>query len=208
MTMSSARSPFGMLKTAFDAVFRQDVALRRGPGGVRVVLKGRDGAVEPPPTSEELERRRLEGELLAAREDLTRLLDEDHAARATMRHLAVVEHALGRLGWQALERVPLDVLQRALQQLEERVSNWSARGLACLRSRMAVTVAERLRREGQPSGEAAAALDSPPEVARQAIDRARTRAAEPEVTEADDADAEQALLAAYGSLVDKSSPGA
>jgi len=195
-----------MLKTAFDAVFRQDVALRRGPGGVRVVLKGRDAAVEAPPTPEELERRRLEAELLAAREDLTRLLDEDHTSRAAMRHLAVVEHSLGRLGWPALERVPLDVLQRALQQLEERVSNWSARGLACLRSRMAVAVADRLRREGPPTGEAAAALDSPPEAARKAIDQARSRAAEVEVSEADDDDA-QALLAAYGSFVDPSKPG-
>ncbi|MCC9596239.1 MULTISPECIES: hypothetical protein [unclassified Rubrivivax] len=202
--MSSPRSPFGLLRTAFDAVFRQDLALRRGPGGVRVVLKRADGGAEPPPTPEELERRRQHAELRAARDELTGLLDEDHSARSTMRHLAVVEHALGRLGWQALERVPLDVLQRALEQFEERVSNWSARGLACLRSRMAVAVAERLRREGPPSGEAAAALDSPPDVARQAIDRARVTAAvaEPEVTEAGDDDEAQALLAAYGSLVE------
>ncbi|MBG6081677.1 hypothetical protein IWX58_003364 [Rubrivivax gelatinosus] len=206
--MSSARSPFAMLKAAFDAVFRQDVALRRGPGGVRVVLQRADGRGEAPPTPEELERRRREAELLAAREDLTRLLDEDHASRATMRHLAVVEHSLGRLGWQALERVPLDVLQRALEQLEQRVSNWSARGLACLRSRMAVAVTERLRREGPPTGEAAAALDSPPEAARKAIDQARARAADVEVTEAADDEDAQALLAAYGSLVDASKPGA
>lgn len=194
-----------MLKTAFDAVFRQDVALRRGPGGVRVVLKGRDGAPEAPPTPEDLESRRREHELLQAREDLTRLLDEEHTSRATMRHLAVVEHTLGRVGWQALERVPLDVLQRALQQLEERVSNWSARGLACLRSRMAVAVAERLRREGQPSGDAAAALDSPPQAARKAIDEARVRAA---ASEPAGDDAEQALLAAYGSLIEPPRPGA
>lgn len=201
--MSSPRSPFGLLRTAFDAVFRQDLALRRGPGGVRVVLKRADGGAEPPPTPEELERRRQHAELLAARGELTGLLDEDPTARSTMRHLAVVEHALGRLGWQALERVPLDVLQRALEQFEQRVSNWSARGLACLRSRMAVAVAERLRREGPPSGEAAAALDSPPDVARQAIDRARATAAvaAPEVIETDDDDA-RALLAAYGSLVE------
>ncbi|MBZ8140132.1 hypothetical protein CLD22_09525 [Rubrivivax gelatinosus] len=200
--MSSARSPFGALKKAFDAVFRQDLGLQRRAGGVRLVLRGRDAApAQAPSTPADLERQRREQELLQAREDLTRLLDEDHTSRAALRHLAVLEHALGRIGWQALERLPLDVLQRAHAQLEDRVTNWSARGLACLRSRLAVTVAERSLLEPLPTGSAANALEPAPALAARAIGKARGSAAAPVQDDAD-----RALLAAYGSLLGGKTP--
>ncbi|MBK1715527.1 hypothetical protein [Rubrivivax gelatinosus] len=200
--MSSARSPFGALKKAFDAVFRHDLGLQRQAGGVRLVLRGRDAApADAPSTPADLERQRREQELLQAREDLTRLLDEDHTSRAALRHLAVLEHALGRIGWQALERLPLDVLQRAHGQLEDQVTNWSARGLAGLRSRLAVTVAERSLLEPLPTGSGATELEPAPALAARAIGKARGSSAPPVQDEAD-----RALLAAYGSLLGGKTP--
>ena len=206
--MDSRRNPLALLKTVVDTVFRRDLALRREGRAVRLVLQSPDGAPAAPSPAE-LERQRLEQELHDARADLARLLDEDAGHRAAMRHLAAVEHALGRIGWQAFERLPLEVLQRALQQLEDAVTNWSARGLAGLRSRMAVAVARRSRPEpaapstaGRAAGRAAApAAERPPAVAARAIDKARRQAGAAAAGTSHD-DADRALLAAYSGLVD------
>jgi hypothetical protein len=110
--------------------------------GVRVELVERRG-VPQPPTVAELAAERERAELAQIAEQLRQALDEDGDARHQLRHLAFVEQSLAQDGLAALYTVPVDVLQRALVQFEDLVSNWTPEGLACLRSRMAVALRER-----------------------------------------------------------------
>jgi hypothetical protein len=197
----SAKTPFlAPLKSAVRAFFKNDLALQRADGGVRLVLHERGQPVARPPTRAEAAQRKDERELAQAREDLARVLDDDPASRSTMRHLAFVEHALEKKGWRALHKVPLDVLRKALEQLEAQVTNWSPVGLACLRSKMAVAVIDRDHHDPEPGPESdlesdayrtAAVLESPPVLAARAIEAAKS-------SSEDDA----ALLAAYAALGD------
>jgi hypothetical protein len=57
-----------------------------------------------------------------------------------MRHLEFTERALQDRGVSGLERLPVRVVAKALAELENLVRDWSAVGLAELRSRMAVMV--------------------------------------------------------------------
>lgn len=74
--------------------------------------------------------------------DLADLLDQHASARQLMRHLDLVERALGR-GLSAWERLPLKIHVKALAELEKLVWDWSTDGLAELRSRTAVLVKNR-----------------------------------------------------------------
>jgi hypothetical protein len=64
------------------------------------------------------------------------VLDQHASSRAVLVHLSVLEKALGRHGLKALEELPLDVLRRAMAQLETLVSDWSPGNLAALRARL------------------------------------------------------------------------
>lgn len=180
--MGASQSPLGKVKAALRAFFVEDVKLRREGGGLRVVLE-RPGAAAGRPLTPEERRERLEQDRLArARAELAQLLDGDAALRSRTRHLAFVEYALEQRGWRGLEKVRLDVLERALGQFEDLVTNWEAEGLATLRSRMAVALAERRRRETPhtatevPSVGEATELDNPPEIAAQLIGQAQAQA--------------------------------
>jgi len=72
--------------------------------------------------------------------DLTWLLDQHASTRQLMRHLEFTERALQDRGVSGLERLPVRVVVKALAELESLVRDWSAVGLAELRSRMAVMV--------------------------------------------------------------------
>ena len=198
--MASMLQPFQMISKAAKAFFKADVRVRRGENGLEVVLddpdqvpkaaapgaKPRDKARVDP----QQERERLV--LAQVQASLARLLDELPENRSTLRHLAFIEHALQKKGLRALHKVPYDVLKRALDQFEGVVVNWSDEGLATLRSKMAVTLIER-----EPEAVAAAA---PPEAPNSVTDTAPL--AHPVDLEGDDAaEAEAALMAAYGSVV-------
>ena len=116
--------------------------------------------------------------------------------RSTLRHLAFIEHALGKKGLRALHKVPYDVLKRALDQFEGLVVNWSDEGLAALRSKMAVTLIER-----EPEGAAPPPARAEPEEApTSTLDCGQL--AHPVEMEVDNAaDAEAALMAAYDAVV-------
>lgn len=182
------------LKNAVLAFFRYDVTLRRSAGQVRLVLEDRVHEPKGKPQSRaERAAQKDSHELQLARQELARVLDEDPRLRSRMRHLAFVEHALEKKGWRGLYKVPLDVLQKALQQLEDLVTNWSPEGLACLRSKMAVAVMDREHDNPEAEGDAyrtAAILDNPVQIAAQAIEQAQASA--------EDEDA--ALRAAYEAL--------
>ncbi|MBK7059077.1 MAG: hypothetical protein IPI03_13995 [Rubrivivax sp.] len=191
--MASILRPFVLVTRAVRAFFKADLRVQRGDRGLVVVLDevprqsaAAKGRKKPDPAAE-----REAGELQRIRESLTRLLDDLPDNRVAMRHLVFIEHALQKKGLRALAKVPLDVLQRALDQLEGLVINWSDVGLASLRSKMAVTLIER-----EPESRATVQAESPTSM----LDAAPL--AHPEPLEGDDAAAaEAALRAAYGEMV-------
>jgi hypothetical protein len=60
-----------------------------------------------------------------------------------MRHLDLIERTLRHIDIDAVEALPVKVLAKGLDELEALVWDWSAVGLAELRSRLAVKVKER-----------------------------------------------------------------
>lgn len=77
------------------------------------------------------------------RDELHRVLDADETHRQVFRHLARFERKFAKTGLRAIEEVPVEQLRRALKDFEALVRNWSSASLADLRSRMAVTLADR-----------------------------------------------------------------
>jgi len=77
------------------------------------------------------------------RRDLFSLLERHPASRQTMRHLDLIERTLRRVDIDAVEALPVKVLAKGLDELETLVRDWSAEGLAEVRSRLAVKVKER-----------------------------------------------------------------
>lgn len=86
---------------------------------------------------------REEGRGGAMPTQLAELLQRHPEARAVLKHLAVFERALRKKGDLVFAEAPLELLQGALRQLETLVLDWSPRGLAELRSRLAVAIIER-----------------------------------------------------------------
>jgi hypothetical protein len=172
------------------AFFKHDLKLKRAEDGVRIVLQERPAQAQArPPTRQEKAVRRESEELALMRTQLAELLNELPTTRETMRHLVFVEQALVKKGLRALHKLPLDVLQRALEQLEGLVTNWAPVGLASLRSKMAVCILDREHMDPEAEADAyrtSAVLDSsPPPVP-----------AEPVEARSDD----EALAAAYAAL--------
>jgi hypothetical protein len=185
---------FGLLRQAAAAFFRHDLALRRDEDGVRIVLEERTpaGDRKRTPSRAELAMRKDAAELALMLEQLRALLAELPQARQTLRHLVFVEQALEKKGLRALHKLPLEVLQRALEQLEGLVTNWSPAGLASLRSKMAVAIIDREHMD--PDAEA----DAYRTVA--VLDADAPEAALPEMEVRSNDDALAAAYAALGSL--------
>lgn len=111
-------------------------------GGLRVSLvEDQKAATGPSPAQQAAERQKAEIEAMLRQ--LRQVLDEEPETRHSLRHLAFIEQSLAREGLAALHSVPVEVLERGLDQFEELVTNWTPEGLASLRSRMAVAVYER-----------------------------------------------------------------
>jgi hypothetical protein len=179
------------LRKLIDVVFKHDVALRRVESGVRVVLqeRGKRPGDGKPLSKAEVAAAREAKELELMRTQLAELLNEVPDTRHTMRHLVFVEQALKRKGLRALHRLPLDVLQRALEQFDGLVTNWSRVGLANLRSKMAVAIIDREHMDPDAEADAyrtAAVEDSTTEESIESDEPARS----------DD----EALAAAYAAL--------
>lgn len=196
--MSSILKPFTLIGKATRAFFKADVRLRRGEHGLEVVLdesqrprRATSGAKARKPANQIADPDRKTQDQMQA--SLARLLDELPENRTALRHLAFIEHALAKKGLRALYKVPYDVLKRALDQFESVVVNWSDEGLAALRSKMAVALIEREPEIATPGPAAAAsAPDSVPDSGALAV---------PVDLEGDDAaEAEAALMAAYGAM--------
>ena len=179
------------LRAAVSAFFKADVALQRADNGVHIVLKERPSKPAKAPTREELVARRDKEELGLMLAQLAELLDEVPETRDTLRHLVFVERALIKKGLRALHKLPSDVLQHGLEQLEGLVTNWSPAGLASLRSKMAVSIIDREHMDPEAEADTyrtASLLDTMPLVAAQA--------------EEQDSSDDDALAAAYAALGD------
>lgn len=216
--MSSGTSPFGSLRKAVQAFFRHDVVLQRGEQGMRLAFEDRRlPQAKRPRTRAEIAASKEQQDLALARAQLAALMDQDATLRSTLRQLAFVEHALEKKGFRGLYKVPLEVLQKALQQLETLVSNWSPEGLACLRSKMAVAVLDREHHDSDDDAagrQTAAVLEgtptAPPAAAARAIEAARAASAGAQApvvppkaeaaTVVEELTDEAALLAAYAAL--------
>ena len=180
---------FAPLKRVARAIFQDDIRLRRDGDGLRLVL---EGCAAAPPPPRELGRQRARSRELALvagmQADLEHALDEHPGVRFKLRHLAYIEEQLGAQGLLLLDSVPLGVLRLALGQLEGLVLNWSAPGLACLRSKLAVAVGQRSARDDDSDH-----VQDVPSTAAPAIDAT-------ESDEDESSAAHAALLAAYGSM--------
>jgi len=191
------------LRQAVAAFFSHDLSVQRGKAGMRLVLEerapapdrkrapGRDGKPKP----------KEDAELSLMLEQLRALLAPFPDARRTLRALVFVEQALEKKGLRALNKLPLEVLQRALDQLEGLVTNWSPRGLAGLRSRMAVAIIEREQAGPPPAAEA-----DDDDGAQAGLETLADEGAGSEAQDAADEDALAAAYAALGNLAPASAP--
>ena len=161
---------FDPIRHAAAAFFKHDLAFKRSEtGAVQLVLEAKPADAEPKPpkkvSRQEVAQRKDKQEQALIVDQLGALLAEVPETRAALRHLVFVEQALQKKGLKALHKLPLDVLQRALEQLEGLVTNWSPVGLANLRSKMAVAIIDREHQDPEAEGDAyrtAAVLDSAP----------------------------------------------
>ena len=137
------------LRRAGAAFFKHDLALRRDAAGLQIVMEAR---LEPEPkpkkkpkreAQEELALQKAKRDLALILEQLGVLLAEVPESRSALRHLVFVEAALQKKGLRALGKLPIAVLEKALEQLESLVTNWSPAGLASLRSKIAVAIMDR-----------------------------------------------------------------
>lgn len=196
-TITRWLAPVRQMASAF---FRQDLKLRREEGGqVHVVLAERKPAGRAgKPDRAESERRRRQEELMLLRTELAALLNELPETRSTMRHLVFVEQAIAKKGLKVLHKIPLDVLQRAHDQLENLVINWSAAGLANLRSKMAVAIIDREHMDPNAEADAyrTAAVHDPDDDRDDGELNLSSLAAEGATQRSDD----EALAAAYAAL--------
>lgn len=200
--MSNLQRLFRPFREAARIFFARDLGLRRGEAGLEIVLQERDNAPRRPLTREEVARKKERAELDEALQQLAGVLDELPETRRTLRHLVFVEQALQRKGWRALHKLPLDLMQRAHEQLEGLVVNWSPAGLANLRSKMAVAIIDREHmdpnaeadnyRTTMPLESSAQAAQGVPEVVELDVGLAEAAA----LAEGDEA----ALAAAYAAL--------
>ena len=194
--MSAISKLLDPVRQAVAAFFKHDLALRRDDSGLQIVLepKAQNGVRKKPKkvTREDEAQRKEQQELALVLEQLHTLLSELPETRQTMRPLVFVEQALKKKGLRALHKLPLDVLQRALEQLEALVTNWSPVGLANLRSKMAVAILDREHMD--PEAEADAYRTAA------VIDAVAEEPAMPEVLTVSEDEALAAAYAAMGAL--------
>jgi hypothetical protein len=197
--MSALSTLLKPLARAAAAFFKHDLTVRREGEVVRVVLEQRPAVPSKRDRREQDERRKANEEVALIRSELAALLNQLPETRRTMRHLVFVEQALAKKGLRALHKIPLDVLQHALAQLEGLVLNWSPAGLANLRSKMAVAVLDREHHDPDAEADAyrtAAVLDSAPAPRRATGGLAAPESPEQTVIRSED----EALAAAYAAL--------
>lgn len=195
--MSALLKLFDPLRHAAAAFFKHDIALKRDRAGLHFALEDRPSSTPGRKRAGGLSRedaaaQKRRQELALVTQHLGELLAEVPQSRSALRQLVFVEAAIQKKGLRVLHKLPLDVMRRALEQLEGLVTNWSAEGLANLRSKMAVAILDREHMDPSVEADAyntAAVLDTMPVAASQ-----------PEVELVSDEDALAAAYAALGTV--------
>ena len=143
--MSALNRMINPLRQAAAAFFKHDVAIKRQPEGLHIVLEARpaERKLSKKDARVEAAKQKEKQELALVVDQLGELLAAYPEARSTLRHLVFVESSVRKKGLKILHKLPGDVLERALEQLEGLVTNWSPEGLANLRSKMAVAILDR-----------------------------------------------------------------
>jgi hypothetical protein len=121
--------------------FGRRIQLRGRGLQTRVVVKKLSSAKEAPLLPGMTVLKPLsENKLALMQQELRGLLRQHPQTKTLLRHLAYVERTLRHDGLKAVDTLPLDVLTKALSQLESLVANWSALGLGEMRSRLSLLV--------------------------------------------------------------------
>ncbi|MBP6899861.1 MAG: hypothetical protein KBC73_07235 [Burkholderiaceae bacterium] len=120
-------------------------------------------AVAQPPAAADAQATSRGRALRAAWRMLRQRLDQRPATREVLRHLALIERALRKHGSRALQRLPVSVLQRGLEQLTllqgDDDSPAEAAQLRVLRLRLIEVIAARTAQAGPAAMGAAAGLE-------------------------------------------------
>ncbi len=140
--LDDLQSKLGISMKTVRSFLQRPISMRKG--GVTLGV--------PPSSARAQAREEHRQRVRTMRRDLYTLMQQHPSSRKLMRHLDMVERTLRTQGYTALEALPVRVIEKALAQLENLVRDWSAPGLAELRSRLAVMVKSR-----QPEAEQAAA---------------------------------------------------
>lgn len=191
---SGARSPSG------GAVPETLAPSEFGAQPAAAAARGRELARPAKPSSRsgrEADRQREKAEAELALAQLNDLLDKLPGTRRAMRQLDFVEQGLRKKGFRALDRLPLPVLRKALEQFEGLVTNWSPVGLANLRSKMAVAL---LRREKEEPAVAAAHAGAVEDDLDASVLPETYETGPGELDGAEETDEAAALAAAYAAL--------
>lgn len=199
---------FDTVKQVFRFVFSDQIRLRRSKHeGIRIALAPAGSVEVTDSMLQRQEKQRQAAALLQAMQDeLHAVLQSSRSLREHSRHLVALDAALRTQGLVLLQAMPLPQLTRALFEFEQAVTNWSPVGLATLRSKIAVAIAER-RRAGE-SDALPAAPPTPPVAPAAADSRPEVTVVEvPAEALAGAPDASEALLAAYAGLADTAAPG-
>ena len=147
--------------------FTHDVRLQRRGRKFRLVLVANKGAAKPAGADKAAPvaaAPAADDPVCRMHGDLRQLLVQHADARNLMRHLTFVERSLRLSGPDGLQAVPIEVVTKASQQLENLVTDWSPPGLAELRSRLSVLVMaqeEEAHSEFQPTNSNLSDFDTP-----------------------------------------------
>jgi hypothetical protein len=131
---------------ATKKLFASKVRLQRKGLNVHIVL---EHPVAAPPQQDDVAQdvSRSSG----MQQALKAVLDQNPDHRHVLRHLVYFEAAFKRKRMRVLNELPIEVLQKALDQFEMLVSDWSHEGLSTLRSRMSLALIQRGKLAAQHS---------------------------------------------------------
>ena len=130
---------------AARGVFGRPLRIERAEGKLRVVLEPESVASNPDDgDAAGATAPGVQALLMAA--DLKAHLDRCSRARATLPHLATLEHELKQRGMQVFDELPLRVLQRASGQLDGLAQEPVLEGFALLQARLDLAIVAREER--------------------------------------------------------------
>ena len=154
--MSRNRSLLALLLQPFawlNRMLSSDFKLRRQDGRLRVVVEPTGPPSRLPSQPAPQTRPAPAADIaLNMQTELRHLLTQHHKARQVARHLGYIERALRANGPDALNDIPLNVLNKGFTQLKRLVSDWSSPGLAELRSRLSILIAAKEEEQRKQHG--------------------------------------------------------